>query len=111
MPPVTVELMSFEVRGVDIREPRTTCRTAARSFAPAFVAINARNPSTAVEALTPDFEGVPTERGNGVELWFGRFLLEHRTVRRLTQSGPTSACWLRPDARVLGHKKKTCQAP
>ena len=87
------------------RSTATTCRTAARTFRGLRARDQAANARTAVEALTPDFQGVlATSRRWSTAARSVR--AERRDGRAPHVSRARSARGLRPDARVLAHAKR-----
>src|SRR4029079_538340 len=69
-------------------------------------AIKERNPSTAVEALTPDFEGVLTDVETVVDSGLEVFAQNIETVRRLTHPVRDPRAGYDQTLRVLGHAKR-----
>ena len=82
------------------RSIATTWPTAARrTTPPAMRAIKARTPRTAVEALTPDFQGVMRDVETGGGFGSGRVRAEHRDRRRLTHPVRDPRAGYRADPR------------
>ena len=71
----------------------------AEHYAAAIRAIKRRTPHVAVEALTPDFQGVMRDVETVVDSGLEVFAQNVETVKRLTHPGARSARGLRADAR------------
>jgi lipoic acid synthetase len=69
-------------------------------------AIKERNPSTAVEALTPDFQGVLADVETVVNCGIEVFAQNIETVRRLTHPVRDPRAGYDQTLRVLGHAKR-----
>src|ERR1700739_4650484 len=69
-------------------------------------AIRARNPGTAVEALTPDFQGVLTDVATLVDSGVAVFAQNIETVRRLTHPVRDPRAGYEQTLRVLAHAKR-----
>ena len=81
-----------QVRGAHLRRIAMIFPTADPAhYAAAIRAIKRRNPGTAVEALTPDFQGVHARRANRRRLGFGRVRAERRDRATPDPSGARSA--------------------
>src|SRR5215470_6363068 len=78
----------------------------AAHYAAAIRAIKARNPSTAVEALTPDFEGVLADVETVVDSGLEVFAQNIETVRRLTHPVRDPRAGYDQTMRVLEHAKR-----
>src|SRR3569833_4670533 len=75
-------------------------------YAACIRAIKARNPATAVEALTPDFEGVLADVETVVDSGLEVFAQNIETVRRLTHPVRDPRAGYDQTMRVLEHAKK-----
>jgi lipoic acid synthetase len=75
-------------------------------YAACIRAIKERNPSTAVEALTPDFEGVLTDVETVVDAGLEVFAQNIETVRRLTHPVRDPRAGYDQTLRVLEHAKR-----
>src|SRR5712675_2944791 len=75
-------------------------------YAACIRAIKERNPSTAVEALTPDFEGVLTDVETVVDSGLEVFAQNIETVRRLTHPVRDPRAGYDQTMRVLEHAKR-----
>ena len=75
-------------------------------YAACIRAIKVRNPSTAVEALTPDFEGVLTDVETVVDSGLEVFAQNIETVRRLTHPVRDPRAGYEQTLRVLEHAKR-----
>src|SRR6267142_5946898 len=75
-------------------------------YAACIRAIKVRNPSTAVEALTPDFEGVLTDVETVVDSGLEVFAQNIETVRRLTHPVRDPRAGYDQTLRVLEHAKR-----
>jgi len=69
-------------------------------------AIRARNPDTAVEALTPDFQGVLADVATVVDSGLQVFAQNVETVRRLTHPVRDPRAGYEQTLRVLAHAKR-----
>ena len=78
----------------------------AAHFAACVREIKRLNPATAVEALTPDFQGVLADVETVVDSGLDVFAQNVETVRAPDASGARSARGLRADAAVLAHAKR-----
>lgn len=78
----------------------------AAHYAACVRAIKARNPATAVEALTPDFQGVLADVGTVVESGIEVFAQNIETVRRLTHPVRDSRAGYEQTLAVLAHAKR-----
>ncbi len=67
----------------------------------------ARNPHTAVEALTPDFQGVLADVATVVDSGIEVFAQNIETVRRLTHPVRDPRAGYEQTLRVLAHAKRT----
>ena len=95
------------LRRADLGRIATTCPTAApRTSPPACARSSAASPHTAVEALTPDFQGVLADVETVVDSGLDVFAQNVETVRAADAPGARSARRLRPDAR----RARACQA-
>jgi lipoic acid synthetase len=77
----------------------------AAHYAAAIRAIKRRTPGTAVEALTPDFEGVLEDVQTVVDSGLDVFAQNVETVERLTHPVRDPRAGYRQTIRVLGHAK------
>lgn len=77
----------------------------ARHYAACVRAIKAMNPSTAVEALTPDFQGCLADVETVVDSGIGVFAQNLETVERLTHAVRDSRAGYRQTIDVLAHAK------
>jgi len=75
-------------------------------YAACIRAIKARNPGTAVEALTPDFEGVLADVATVVDAGIEVFAQNIETVRRLTHPVRDPRAGYDQTLRVLEHAKR-----
>ena len=73
---------------------------------PAIRAIKRRNPNTAVEALTPDFQGVLADVETVVDSGLDVFAQNIETVRRLTHPVRDPRAGYEQTLRVLAHAKQ-----
>ena len=78
----------------------------ARHYAACVRAIKARNPGTAVEALTPDFSGVLADVETVVDSGIDVFAQNVETVRRLTHPVRDPRAGYEQTLRVLEHAKR-----
>jgi lipoic acid synthetase len=78
----------------------------AAHYAACIRAIKARNPRTAVEALTPDFQGVLKDVEVVVDSGLEVFAQNIETVRRLTHPVRDPRAGYEQTMQVLGHAKK-----
>jgi lipoyl synthase len=78
----------------------------AAHYAASIRAIKARNPATAVEALTPDFEGVLADVETVVDSGLEVFAQNIETVRRLTHPVRDPRAGYDQTMRVLEHAKR-----
>lgn len=78
----------------------------AAHYAACVRAIKQRNPDTAVEALTPDFRGVPADVEIVVDSGIEVFAQNIETVRRLTHPVRDPRAGYDQTLRVLGHAKR-----
>jgi lipoic acid synthetase len=78
----------------------------AAHYAACVRAIRARNPGTAVEALTPDFQGVLTDVATVVDSGIAVFAQNIETVRRLTHPVRDPRAGYEQTLRVLAHAKR-----
>jgi lipoyl synthase len=78
----------------------------AAHYAACVRAIRARNPGTAVEALTPDFQGVLTDVATVVDSGVAVFAQNIETVRRLTHPVRDPRAGYEQTLRVLAHAKR-----
>jgi lipoic acid synthetase len=78
----------------------------AAHYAACVRAIKQRNPQTAVEALTPDFQGVLTDVETVVDSGLEVFAQNIETVRRLTHPVRDPRAGYEQTLRVLGHAKR-----
>src|SRR5450631_68504 len=77
----------------------------AAHYAAAIRAIKRRNPSTAVEALTPDFQGVPADVRTVLDAGLDVFAQNIETVKRLTHPVRDPRAGYRQTLDVLEHAK------
>ena len=77
----------------------------AAHYAACIRAIKARNPNTAVEALTPDFDGVPASIETVVDAGLEVFAQNVETVARLTHPVRDPRAGYRKTLDVLAHAK------
>jgi lipoyl synthase len=95
-----------QVRGADLRQSRRPADGGAAHYAACIRAIKQRNPDTAVEALTPDFQGVLRDvrpcwtRAGGVRA-------ERRDGERLTHPVRDPRAGYEQTLAVLAHAKRT----
>ena len=75
-------------------------------YAACIRAIKLRNPNTAVEALTPDFQGVPADVATVVDSGLDVFAQNIETVRRLTHPVRDPRAGYEQTLRVLEHAKR-----
>src|SRR6266705_5623075 len=78
----------------------------AAHYAAAIRAIKRRNPGTAVEALTPDFQGVPEDVRTVVDAGLDVFAQNIETVKRLTHPVRDPRAGYDQTMRVLEHAKR-----
>src|SRR5579863_4647879 len=78
----------------------------AAHYAACVRAIRARNPGTAVEALTPDFQGVLADVATVVDSGIAVFAQNIETVRRLTHPVRDPRAGYEQTLRVLAHAKR-----
>jgi lipoic acid synthetase len=78
----------------------------ARHYADCIRAIKQRCPATAVEALTPDFQGVLADVGTVVDSGLDVFAQNVETVRRLTHPVRDPRAGYEQTLRVLAHAKQ-----
>jgi len=78
----------------------------AAHYAACVRAIKRRNPATAVEALTPDFRGVPTDVETVVDSGIEVFAQNIETVRRLTHPVRDPRAGYEQTLAVLAHAKR-----
>jgi lipoyl synthase len=78
----------------------------AAHYAACVRAIKARNPHTAVEALTPDFQGVLTDVATVVDSGIEVFAQNIETVRRLTHPVRDARAGYEQTLAVLAHAKR-----
>ena len=78
----------------------------AAHYAACVRAIKRRNPRTAVEALTPDFQGVPTDVATVLDSGVDVFAQNIETVRRLTHPVRDPRAGYEQTLAVLAHAKR-----
>jgi len=78
----------------------------AAHYAACIRAIKARTPATAVEALTPDFQGVPADVERVVDSGLDVFAQNIETVRRLTHPVRDPRAGYEQTLAVLAHAKR-----
>ena len=78
----------------------------AAHYAAAIRAIKLRNPGTAVEALTPDFQGIMADVDTVVDAGLDVFAQNVETVRRLTHPVRDPRAGYEQTLAVLGHAKR-----
>jgi len=102
----TVELMKLKYVVLTSVNRDDLSDGGAAHYAAAIRAIKARNPSTAVEALTPDFEGVLADVETVVDSGLEVFAQNIETVRRLTHPVRDPRAGYDQTMRVLEHAKR-----
>jgi lipoic acid synthetase len=102
----TVELMKLKYVVLTSVNRDDLADGGAAHYAACIRAIKARNPSTAVEALTPDFEGVLADVETVVDSGLEVFAQNIETVRRLTHPVRDPRAGYDQTMRVLEHAKR-----
>ena len=102
----TVELMKLKYVVLTSVNRDDLTDGGAAHYAACIRAIKARNPQTAVEALTPDFQGVLTDVEVVVDSGLEVFAQNIETVRRLTHPVRDPRAGYEQTMRVLGHAKQ-----
>src|SRR3954468_3538463 len=102
----TVELMKLKYVVLTSVNRDDLSDGGAAHYAACIRAIKERNPSTAVEALTPDFEGVLADVETVVDSGLEVFAQNIETVRRLTHPVRDPRAGYDQTMRVLAHAKR-----
>lgn len=102
----TVELMKLKYVVLTSVNRDDLSDGGAAHYAACIRAIKARNPATAVEALTPDFEGVLADVETVVDSGLEVFAQNIETVRRLTHPVRDPRAGYDQTMRVLEHAKR-----
>ena len=102
----TVELMKLKYVVLTSVNRDDLADGGAAHYAACIRAIKARNPQTAVEALTPDFQGVLKDVEVVVDSGLEVFAQNIETVRRLTHPVRDPRAGYEQTMRVLGHAKQ-----
>jgi lipoyl synthase len=102
----TVELMKLKYVVLTSVNRDDLSDGGAAHFAACVRAIKARNPQTAVEALTPDFQGVLADVETVVDSDLEVFAQNIETVRRLTHPVRDPRAGYEQTLRVLEHAKR-----
>jgi lipoyl synthase len=102
----TVELMGLKYVVLTSVDRDDLPDGGAAHYAACVRAIKARNPGTAVEALTPDFQGVPAHVATVVDSGIEVFAQNIETVRRLTHPVRDPRAGYEQTLAVLAHAKR-----
>jgi lipoic acid synthetase len=102
----TVELMKLKYVVLTSVNRDDLADGGASHYAACVRAIKERNPTTAVEALTPDFQGVLQDVETVVDSGLEVFAQNVETVRRLTHPVRDPRAGYEQTLRVLGHAKQ-----
>src|SRR5215475_11766861 len=102
----TVELMKLKYVVLTSVNRDDLSDGGAGHYAACIRAIKARNPATAVEALTPDFEGVLADVETVVDSGLEVFAQNIETVRRLTHPVRDPRAGYEQTLQVLAHAKR-----
>lgn len=102
----TVELMKLKYVVLTSVDRDDLPDGGAAHYAACIRAIKTRNPQTAVEALTPDFQGVTADVETVVDSGLEVFAQNIETVRRLTHPVRDPRAGYEQTLRVLGHGKR-----
>ncbi|HLY53704.1 MAG TPA: lipoyl synthase [Steroidobacteraceae bacterium] len=102
----TVELMGLKYVVLTSVDRDDLADGGAGHYAACVRAIRRRNPATAVEALTPDFQGVPADVETVVDSGIAVFAQNIETVRRLTHPVRDPRAGYDQTLRVLAHAKR-----
>src|SRR5580704_6715653 len=103
----TVELMKLKYVVLTSVDRDDLADGGAAHYAACVRAIKRRNPLTAVEALTPDFQGVLADVATVVDSGIEVFAQNIETVRRLTHPVRDPRAGYEQTLRVLAHAKHT----
>ncbi|MDE2137306.1 MAG: lipoyl synthase [Gammaproteobacteria bacterium] len=102
----TVELMKLRYVVLTSVDRDDLADGGAAHYAACVRAIRRRNPGTAVEALTPDFQGVPADVATVVDSGVAVFAQNIETVRRLTHPVRDPRAGYEQTLAVLAHAKR-----
>ncbi|HVH82913.1 MAG TPA: lipoyl synthase [Steroidobacteraceae bacterium] len=102
----TVELMKLKYVVLTSVDRDDLADGGAAHYAACVRAIRARNPETAVEALTPDFQGVLADVATVVDSGIAVFAQNIETVRRLTHPVRDPRAGYEQTLSVLAHAKR-----
>ena len=102
----TVELMKLKYVVLTSVDRDDLADGGAAHYAACILAVKRRNPATAVEALTPDFQGVPAHVVTVVDSGLEVFAQNIETVRRLTHPVRDPRAGYEQTLQVLQHAKR-----
>ena len=102
----TVELMKLKYVVLTSVDRDDLADGGARHYAECICAVKRRNPATAVEALTPDFQGVLADVETVVDSGLDVFAQNIETVRRLTHPVRDPRAGYEQTLEVLAHGKR-----
>ncbi len=102
----TVELMKLKYVVLTSVDRDDLADGGARHYAECIRAVKRRNPATAVEALTPDFQGVLADVETVVDSGLDVFAQNIETVRRLTHPVRDPRAGYEQTLEVLAHGKR-----